>query len=223
VKTGPHSDTPLHPAEMLDYCEAMSSAEPIWLATLSRLTHLRHTHARQLSGHLQGRMLAMISKLIQPKLVIDIGAFTGYSALCLAEGLAVDGKVVSIEANDENENIIREGIAASPYHLAIEPVIGDALSWLESNSTLRPDLLYLDADKLRYPQYLEKIIPMMNSGSVLLADNTLWNGKVVHSGFREKDADTRVMHAYNAAAHGLEGFDIVLLPLRDGLSILRKK
>ncbi|MFN7302681.1 MAG: O-methyltransferase [Bacteroidota bacterium] len=205
------------------YCTQHSSAEPPWLTSLQRLTFLRHTHGRQMSGHLQGRFLSLLSKMVKPSLVLDIGTFTGYSALCFAEGLAPGGKVITIEADEENETLIREAIHSSPYASVVQPVIANALEWLEKHPEIHPDLVFLDADKRNYPHYLNKLIPMMLPGSLLLADNTLWNGKVVDPQEREDDVDTRTLHRFNAVASSHAAFDTVLLPLRDGLTLMRRR
>lgn len=176
-----------------------------------------------MSGHLQGRLLSLLSKMVKPSLVLDIGTFTGYSALCFAEGLAPGGKVITIEADEENEALIREAIHSSPYASVVQPVIGNALEWLEKNPETHPDLVFLDADKRNYPHYLNKLIPMMLPGSLLLADNTLWNGKVADPQEREDDIDTRTLHRFNAVAASHAAFDTILLPLRDGLTLMRRR
>ena len=176
-----------------------------------------------LSGHVQGRLLSMFSHLVRPKLVLDVGTFTAYSALCLAEGLAHGGKVITLEIDHELERSIRAHIAASPYEAVIEPVFKDALQWLKEQVFLKPDLVYLDADKRRYPEYLEVLLPMMQPGALLIADNTLWSGKVLDEKEVEHDEDTRVIDEFNKKLAATSNLDMLMLPLRDGMSVVRKR
>jgi predicted O-methyltransferase YrrM len=208
---------------LLDYCERHSTAEHEWLQMCVRKTHLKHLNPRMLSGHVQGRLLSRFSGLMKPNLVLDIGTFTGYSAMCLAEGLAPQGKVITLEEDVELERSIRENIAASPFADQIEPVFEDALIWLGNHAQLQPDIIYLDADKSRYPQYLPLLLSMMRPNSMLIADNTLWSGKVLDAGTTHKDTDTQAIDQFNKMLAAQEQLEVFLLPLRDGLSIARKK
>lgn len=208
---------------LFDYCGRHSSEEPEWLRNCSRKTHLKHINPRMLSGHVQGRMLSLFCHLIKPSLVLDIGTFTGYSAMCLAEGLAPGGKVITLEEDEELERSITENIYASPFAGSIETVFTDALEWLKGNTHLKPGLIYLDADKGRYPQYLEVLLPMIPANGILIADNTLWSGKVLDGARINRDDDTLAIDLFNKMIASRKDLEVFMLPLRDGLSIARKR
>jgi caffeoyl-CoA O-methyltransferase len=208
---------------LLDYCGKYSSTEPEWLRICTRKTNLKQINPRMLSGHVQGRLLSLLCSMLKPSLVLDIGTFTGYSAMCLAEGLTPGGKVISLEEDIELERSISENIGASPYTDRIEMVFSDALDWLKQHPKLQPELVYLDADKRRYPEYLEVLLPMMPPNGLLIADNTLWSGKVLKAGSTAKDEDTASIHQFNKMLAAQQGLDVFMLPLRDGLTIARKK
>ena len=188
-----------------------------------------------LSGHVQGRVLSMISQMIRPKRILELGTFTGYSALCLAEGLTEDGRLVTLEHNDEMESSIRRNFALSPLGEKIELVIGDAKETLE-NFELRIkdlelgsvndrgeqfDLVFIDADKKEYCDYLDLVLPLVREGGWILADNTLWDGHIVDSAY-DKDKQTIGLRAFNDKVAQDERLEKVILPLRDGLTIIRK-
>jgi predicted O-methyltransferase YrrM len=213
----------VHEQLLAEYCELHSSPEPEWLTKCVRNTHLKQINPRMLSGHLQGRMLSMLSGLIKPVLALEVGTFTGYAAMCLAEGLAPGGKLITLEEDPELERSIRENIAASPFAARIEPVIQDAMEWLKQQHSLQFDLVFLDADKCRYPEYLEQIIPVLKPGGLLIADNTLWSSKVLDSKQLEHDRDTKAIHVFNKALAHHPEMDALVLPFRDGLSLARKK
>jgi len=208
---------------LLDYCGRHSSEEAVWLRNCTRTTHLKHINPRMLSGHVQGRLLALLCHLVKPSLVLDIGTFTGYSAMCLAEGLASGGKVITLEEDVELERSITENINASPYTGRIETVFADAMEWLQANTQLQPGLIYLDADKGRYPQYLEVLLPMMPANGMLIADNTLWSGKVLDTAKANPDADTLAIDLFNKMLAAQADLEVLMLPLRDGFSIARKR
>lgn len=208
---------------LLDYCGRHSSAEPEWLRNCMRKTHLKHINPRMLSGHVQGRLLALLCNMLKPSLVLDIGTFTGYSAMCLAEGLAPGGRVITLEEDVELERSISENIGASPYADRIETVFADALTWLKQHPHLQPELVYLDADKKRYAQYLEVLLPMLPPNSLLIADNTLWSGKVLDAGTATGDVDTAAIDQFNKRLAAHQELEVFMLPLRDGLTIARKK
>lgn len=218
-----------------EYIEQHSSPESAVLQQITRSTHLEVINPRMLSGHVQGRVLSMISKMIRPKRILELGTFTGYSALCLAEGLTEDGRLVTLEHNDEMESSIRRNFALSPLGEKIELVIGDAKETLE-NFELRIkdlelgavsdrgeqfDLVFIDADKKEYCDYLDLVLPLVREGGWILADNTLWDGHIVDSAY-DKDKQTIGLRAFNDKVAQDERLEKVILPLRDGLTIIRK-
>lgn len=218
-----------------EYIEQHSSPENAVLQQITRSTHLEVINPRMLSGHVQGRVLSMISQMIRPKRILELGTFTGYSALCLAEGLTEDGRLVTLEHNDEMESSIRRNFALSPLGEKIELVIGDAKETLE-NFELRIkdlelgavsdrgeqfDLVFIDADKKEYCDYLDLVLPLVREGGWILADNTLWDGHIVDSAY-DKDKQTIGLRAFNDKVAQDERLEKVILPLRDGLTIIRK-
>ncbi len=207
--------------ELDSYVVAHSSDEPALLAKLSRETGQKTLQPRMLSGHYQGRVLSMISKLIAPKSVLEIGTFTGYSALCLLEGLSVDGQLHTIEKNEELEGFARKYFEESGRGVSIVQHIGDALD-LIPNLKISFDLVFIDADKVNYPSYLELILPKMNPGGIILSDNVLWSGKVIDP-LQANDSDTKALLIYNKMLVEHKKLETVLLPIRDGLTISRVK
>ena len=207
--------------DIFEYIEQHSSAESDVLKQITRSTHLEVINPRMLSGHVQGRVLSMLSHMIQPQRILELGTFTGYSALCLAEGLTNDGKLITIEHNDEMESAIRRNLALSPLGEKIELVIGDAIEVLRRlNEKL--DLVFIDADKKQYCDYLDLVIPLLRPGGWILADNTLWDGHIIDPTY-DKDKQTIALRAFNDKVMQDERLDKVILPLRDGLTIIRKK
>jgi predicted O-methyltransferase YrrM len=218
-----------------EYIEQHSSQENEVLQQITRSTHLEVINPRMLSGHVQGRVLSMISKMIRPKRILELGTFTGYSALCLAEGLTEDGRLVTLEHNDEMESSIRRNFALSPLGEKIELVIGDAKETLEnfefrikdlelgavSDRGEQFDLVFIDADKKEYCDYLDLVLPLVREGGWILADNTLWDGHIVDSAY-DKDKQTIGLRAFNDKVAQDERLEKVILPLRDGLTIIRK-
>ena len=222
-----------------EYIEQHSSPESPVLQQITRSTHLEVINPRMLSGHVQGRVLSMLSQMIQPKRILELGTFTGYSALCLAEGLTADGTLLTIEHNDEMEDSIRRNLALSPLGEKIELVIGDAKEELrrlgdeakgdEARGERREDkgagvfdLVFIDADKKEYCDYLDLVLPLMREGGWILADNTLWDGHIVDSAY-DKDRQTVALRAFNDKVMQDERLEKVILPLRDGLTIIRVK
>ena len=229
---------------LAEYIEAHSSPEGAVLEQITRNTHLEVINPRMLSGHVQGRVLSMLSKMIRPKRILELGTFTGYSALCLAEGLTEDGKLITIEHNDEMEEAIRRNLALSPLGEKIELVIGDAKEWLEiaakaavdgrsatpvDGRSATPvdgrsgglfDLVFIDADKKEYCDYLDLVLPLMNKGGWILADNTLWDGHIIDPAY-DKDKQTVALRAFNDKVAEDERLEKVILPLRDGLTVMR--
>ncbi len=208
--------------ELEEYLASHSDQEPDYLADINRKTHLRMINPRMLSGHLQGRVLAMISKMIQPDMILEVGTYTAYSALCLAEGLSAKGKLHTIEVNDELEEFILENISQSPYNEKIILHIGDAKDKIQGLN-YQFDLVFLDADKREYANYYELVLSKMRSGGFMLVDNTLWSDKVLSEEVNNKDVQTKAIKRFNDALMADNRIEKVILPLRDGLTIIRKK
>lgn len=203
------------------YAEQHSQQEPPLLAALVRETHLRVLQPRMLSGHLQGRLLSVLSKLLAPSYIVEIGTFTGYATLCLAEGLAPLGRLHTIEANEEYEDIQNKYFEQSPYREQIVQHFAPALEVLPTlPDTI--DLVFIDADKKNYLNYLEAVLPKMRVGGVILSDNVLWSGKVVEP-VKDNDKHTQVLMAYNERLATDPRLETVLLPIRDGLTLSRVK
>ena len=214
---------------LAEYIEQHSSPESPALKQITRSTHLEVINPRMLSGHIQGRVLSMLSQMIQPKRILELGTFTGYSALCLAEGLAEDGKLITIEHNDEMEDAIRRNLSLSPLGEKIELVIGDAKEELkrlgerrEAKGTGLFDLVFIDADKKEYCDYLDLVLPLMRDGGWILADNTLWDGHIIDPAY-DKDKQTLALRAFNDKVMQDKQLEKVILPLRDGLTIIKKR
>ena len=209
---------PVTDSEIQRYAETHSSPEPDYLARINRNTHAQVLSPRTLSGHFQGRFLSMISRMIAPKVVLEIGTYTGYSALCLAEGLAPGGKVITIDINEELETRVRNNFENSPFASSIELMIGDARKIIPTLN-IHPDLVFIDADKKGYAEYYDLMLPRITSGGWMLIDNVLWDGKVLDE---KPDAKTRVMLQFNKKIAGDTRIEKVMLPIRDGLTLLRK-
>ena len=207
--------------ELEEYILAHISPEGEMLRRLNRETHLYHLRPRMCSGHLQGRLLKMFVRMIAPKAILELGTFTGYSALCLAEGIAPDGVVHTIEIDDELEDFIRAHFDASEYGSRIVLHIGDAEQIIPTLDT-RFDLVFIDANKRDYVAYYELAMQVLNPGGFIIADNTLWDGKVVTC--TEKiDAQTAGILAFNDHVAADDRVEVVIIPLRDGLTIIHKK
>lgn len=208
-----------------DYIERYSSPEPEWLSRITRDTYQHVLNPHMLSGQVQGRLLSMLSHMLQPKYILELGTYTGYSALSLAEGLAEGGQVYTIEHNDELEDTIRRNIASSPYADRITLLLGDAKTIIgnrESKIENRNfDLVFIDADKREYCAYYDLIYSRVRVGGYILADNTLWDGHVVDSAY-DRDAQTLGLRAFNERIATDERVEQVILPVRDGLTLIRK-
>jgi len=203
-----------------DYITGHSDIEPEYLAKLNRKTHLRMINPRMLSGHYQGRVLAMFCHMIQPKTVLEIGTFTGYSAISMAEGMPEDGVLHTIDYDDELESFLNDVFAGSEYGHKIKLHIGDALSEMAKlNDTF--DLVFIDADKEEYMAYYEAILPKVRPGGYILVDNTLWDLKVLKP-VDPKDKDTIAIMKFNDFVTQDKRVEKVLLPIRDGLTLIRK-
>ena len=202
-----------------EYAEALTSPEPALLSELSKQTHLKTLMPQMLAGAYQGRLLAMISKMIRPKRVLEIGTFTGYSALCWAEGLAEGGSVITLDVDEELEPMIREFFSRSVYSGQIDFRLGDATKIIPSlNETF--DIVFIDADKPNYSNYFDLVIDKVRPGGFIIADNVLWSGKVLE---KEKEADATALADYSKKAHNDSRVETFLLPVRDGLLFAMKK
>lgn len=209
------------PEEIDQYVMKHSQQEPKLLKELNRETWQKVLNPRMLSGAFQGRILSMISKLIQPNFILEIGTYTGYSALCLAEGLTKNGILYTIDKNEELEELQYKYFQKSDYKNQIKQHIGNAVNIIP-NIDEKFDLVFIDADKSNYVNYFNLIIDKMNKGGVILSDNVLWSGKVVEQ-LDPKDTDTKVLLEYNKLLNSDDRIETVLLPIRDGLTISRVK
>lgn len=209
------------PENIDSYVVNHSQKEPELLQQLNKETWQKVLNPRMLSGAFQGRILAMISKLIQPKTILEIGTYTGYSALCLAEGLCKNGQLITIDKNEELEEFAASYFNKSSYKSQIKQMVGNALDVIPTINK-KFDLVFIDADKNNYSNYFNLVIDKMNSGGVILSDNVLWSGKVVEE-IDSKDVDTRALVKYNTLLSTDERIETVLLPIRDGLTISRVK
>lgn len=203
-----------------DYITAHSDIEPEYLAKLNRITHLRMINPRMLSGHFQGRVMAMFCHMIQPKTVLEIGTFTGYSAISMAEGMPEDGVLHTIDYDDELESFLKDIFAGSGQGHKIKLHIGNALDEIAKMNEIF-DLVFIDADKEEYLAYYEAVLPKVRPGGYILVDNTLWDGKVLKP-VDPKDRETIAIMKFNDFVASDTRVEKVLLPVRDGLTLIRK-
>ncbi|MCQ2287896.1 MAG: O-methyltransferase [Muribaculaceae bacterium] len=204
------------------YVLAHIDAEPDNLKRLDRDTHLRLLYSRMCSGHLQGRLLKMLVRMINPNQVLELGTYSGYSALCMAEGLMQpDAAIHTIEIEDELEDFLREHFAQSPHGHRVHLHIGDAVQVLDELDGSF-DLAFIDANKRDYVEYYNMVLPRITPGGYIIADNTLWDGKVVDWG-KHLDAQTKGILDFNDLVASDPRVEVVIIPLRDGLTIIRKK
>ena len=208
------------PDSIQKYSEAHTSAEPDLLVRLNRETYVKMLYPRMISGHHQGRFLSMISKMINPRRILEIGTFTGYSAICLAEGLRPGGRLDTIDINDENEDLLRQYFREAGISDQVDLHFGDAMSIIPALDYTW-DLVFIDADKENYVHYFEMVIGKIPSGGIILVDNVLWSGKVLDIGDNDKESEG--IRAFNDLVQKDSRVDHVLLTLRDGLMMLRKK
>ncbi|MBO5880355.1 MAG: O-methyltransferase [Paraprevotella sp.] len=192
-----------------------------YLRALYRDTNVKLLRPRMASGHLQGRLLKMLVRMIRPKNILEIGTYSGYSALCMAEGMDKDGKLYTFEINDEQEDFTRPWLEKSPYANQIEFIIGDALE-LVPRLDVTFDMAFVDGDKRKYNDYYDMIMPRLSTGGYIIADNTLWDGHVVEE-LRKNDAQTKGIMDFNHRIATDNNVEKVIIPLRDGLTIIRKK
>lgn len=207
------------PEALDEYVVRHTEKEPELLQQLNRETYQKILQPRMLSGPYQGRVLSMLSKLINPKNILEIGTYTGYSAICLAEGIQKDGELHTIDINEELEDFQRKYFNLSPHGKRIHQHIGDATKIIP-NLDMKFDLVFIDADKPNYPTYFDLVIQKMNSGGVILSDNVLWNGKVIEK-VGDDDLSTKALLEYNKLLIEDKRIETVLLPIRDGLTISR--
>jgi len=204
-----------------EYISLHTSPENEVLEAITRDTHVHILNPHMLSGHVQGRVLSMLSHMIRPKRILELGTFTGYSALCLAEGLAEGGRLITIEHNDELEETIQRNLSRSPLCERIELHIGDCKLVIGDLQDQVFDLVFIDADKREYCAYLEAVYPLVPVGGFILADNTLWDGHIIDPAY-DKDKQTMGLRAFNDKLKEDDRFEQVILPLRDGLTLIRK-
>jgi predicted O-methyltransferase YrrM len=207
--------------DLEEYCSFYSEPESPLLAEITRYTNLTQVYPRMLSGHLQGRLLSLISKLVKPLHILEIGTFTGYSALCLAEGLQDGGTLITLERNPEMEEAASRFFTKSTYNQQIKLVVGDATAIIPSLETSF-DLVFIDADKSEYLTYYHAVIEKVKPGGILLADNVLWGGKVL-SPPKNPDSELKGIQDFNAYVRSDARVESLLLPIRDGISVIRKK
>lgn len=207
--------------EIEEYVQVHTTSESELLQKLNRETNAKILMPRMLSGHLQGRALSMFSKMISPKNILEIGTYTGYSAICLAEGLKEGGKLYTIDINEELEEMVRRYLKEAGIADKTEYIIGNALEVIPTlNQTF--DLVFIDADKENYLNYFELIFEKVNTGGFIIADNVLWSGKVLESP-EQQDKDTKAITAFNNVIQNDARVDNVLFPIRDGLMVIQKK
>jgi caffeoyl-CoA O-methyltransferase len=200
---------------LLNYCEP----ETELLQKINRETHLKVLMPRMLSGHYQGRVLSLLSKMLSPSRILEIGTFTGYATLCLAEGLAQEGVLYTLDINEELEDMVRDNFAASEYNARIKYIIGDATESLSSlDETF--DLVFIDADKKNNGTYYDLVIDRVRPGGIIIVDNVLWSGKILNNA---QDKDTKNISAFNNKVAVDNRVEKLILPVRDGLFIIRKK
>jgi predicted O-methyltransferase YrrM len=205
--------------ELENYVASHSQNEPQLLKDLDIETHQKIMQPRMLSGHFQGRVLSMLSKIIHPKHILEIGTYTGYAALCLAEGLQKNGTLDTIDSNEELVEIQEKYFGLSDYSTQIISHLGDALTIIPKLNK-KFDLVFIDADKENYINYYQMIVPMMHKGGIILSDNVLWSGKVLGE-LDPKDTSTKVLLEYNKLINEDNRVETVLLPIRDGLTITK--
>lgn len=205
--------------ELEDYIVSLTSPEPEYLKRLTRETYLNILMPNMLSGHLQGRFLSLMSHMIRPQNILEIGTFTGYSALCFAEGLTENGKLTTIDINEELEDMVRRYIKEADMEDKVFPIYGNALGIIPELREVF-DVVFIDADKVNYSQYYDLVINKIRPGGFIIADNVLWKGKVLNL---PTDKDTRAIVEFNQKIYEDARVDNTIINIRDGLMIIRKK
>ena len=207
-------------SDLNDYIEAHISREPEYLKKIDRDSNLYHLNGRMCSGHVQGRLLKMLVAMIRPKRVLELGTFTGYSALCLAEALENDAIIDTIEIDDEMEDLITRNLNLSPHGDKVRLHIGDAIEIMDKWEHEEFDLALIDADKRDYPEYFKKLFPLIRKGGFIIADNTLWDGHVVES--TPHSSQTKGIIEFNSLIANFPGIEVAIIPIRDGMTLIRK-
>lgn len=208
----------LHP-DIKAYAETHTSSEDNFLSALNRETHLKVLYPQMISGHLQGRMLAMFSKMCRPRRILEIGTYTGYSAICLAEGLTEDGKLITLEVDPELETMATEYFVNAGYGEKIDMIIGDALEIIPTLDEVF-DLVFIDADKVNYINYYKLALAKLRPGGIIIGDNVLWSGHVLDQNVQDKD--TVALRDFAKFVSADPAVETLLLPVRDGIMIARK-
>ena len=208
------------PEAIDNYTVEHTQKEPEILAQLTRETFQKILQPRMLSGHYQGRLLSIISKMVSPSTILELGTYTGYSAICLAEGLKQGGIIQTLDVNEELRSIQNKYFELSGYRNNVQQHLGDALDVIPTLDG-KFDLIFMDADKPNYPAYFDLIIDKLNPGGILLTDNVLWSGKVVEK-VKEDDESTIALLEYNKLVATDERLETIMLPIRDGLSLSRR-
>ena len=206
--------------KLSSYVEAYTKPEPELLERLNRETWAKVLMPRMLSGHLQGQVLNMFSKMIRPSRILEIGTYTGYSAICLAEGLTQGGKLITIDINEELHDMVARYVKASPYADSIQIMTGNAITIIPDLKEMF-DLVFIDADKENYSNYFDLVIDKVKPGGFIIADNVLWSGNVLKPE-KEMDEETLAIHHYNKKIMNDSRVENVLFPIRDGLMVARK-
>ena len=207
--------------ELDDYVCDHTDIESDLLKELNRETNVKVLNPRMLSGHYQGRVLSMLSKMIEPNRILELGTYTGYSALCLAEGLTENGYLITVDVNPELEEMVDKYIQKSPFKNQIQQIIGNGMDVIPSLNE-EFDIVFIDADKRNYAAYYDLVFDKVRKGGYIISDNVLWSGKVVNE-YEKSDLDTKILKDFNAQLHNDSRVENVLLPIRDGLMIVRKK
>uniref|UniRef100_UPI00359409C3 O-methyltransferase n=1 Tax=Aquiflexum sp. TaxID=1872584 RepID=UPI00359409C3 len=204
--------------ELLAYCEDHSSGEDELLRHISRETHAKILIPRMLSGHLQGKVLEFLVKMLHPQVILEIGTFTGYSGICMARGLGENGKLITLDINEELEDMVKGFFEKSGLASKIDYRIGNAMDIIPTIDE-KFDMVFIDADKANYINYYNLVVEKMNQGGIILADNVLWSGKVIAEGGKKFDKDTQIILDYNKMVQNDPRVENVLLPIRDGLML----
>jgi predicted O-methyltransferase YrrM len=206
--------------ELDDYVCDHTDIESDLLKELNRETNVKVLNPRMLSGHYQGRVLSMLSKMIRPNRILELGTYTGYSALCLAEGLTENGRLITVDVNPELEEMVDKYIQKSPFKNQIQQIIGNGMDVIPTLNE-EFEIVFIDADKRNYAAYYDLVFDKVKKGGYIISDNVLWSGKVVND-YEKSDLDTKILKDFNAKLHNDSRVESVLLPIRDGLMIVRK-
>lgn len=207
--------------DLASYILAHTTPPDDYLKRLYRATNLHLLRPRMASGHLQGQLLRMLMQMVQPQTVVEIGTYSGYSALAMASGMKKGSKVITFEINDEQECFTRPWLEGAPYEAKVEMIVGDIFKLLPPMQ-LNIDVAFIDANKREYKEYYDLLMPFTHSGSIILADNTLWDGHVIDPAY-DRDHQTKGIRAFNDLIANDPRVEVVILPLRDGLTLIRKK